>query len=313
MTSLSPDVQRSLTKFREIHSAMANSSSRYFNHRLERLMKFLERDHVVQSVLKPLIEDADPFIALAWLETQSESGSFQQRNWSFPEDQLEELVLRFFLLEYESSGEGDSFIDLLLGNLVVLPHEAIGVFVTVIAEPFYSDLYDMIENASNVRSQDTQAVPAQSEREPPAENESRIFLSHKSEDKPIVKRFESALAELGFSPWLDESEIRTGDEVDRAIDQGMRESCAVVFFVTEHFRDKTYLRDEINYAKRELRKKGKRFKIITLRFSENAVIPDLLDTYRYEFVQNDLDALFHIIRALPIELGPIQWKEDVVE
>ena len=42
-----------------------------------------------------------------------------------------------------------------------------------------------------------------------------------------------------------------GSALDRAILEGMEESCGVVFFITPSFVDEGYLESEINYAVRE--------------------------------------------------------------
>lgn len=313
MSPHSLDLQRSMEKFQGHYDSLANATIGYFNHYLERLFTYLERDQIAQSVLTPVLTDTDISIAYGWLKYHSERTSFRRRQWQFPEKHSEELALRFYLMQCETSGEESSFVDLLFASTPETgAYESINLFITVIVEPFYVDMCELMENASNDQSKDTQNLLT-SPQVVPAENESRIFLSHKSEDKALVRRYHAALTALGYAPWIDETDILTGDEIDRSIDQGIRQSCAVVFFVTENFRDNTYLRDEINYAKRELREKDNRFRIITLRFSKHAKVPNLLDQYRYEDVENDLEGLAHIIRALPIELGPICWKDAAVK
>ena len=57
-----------------------------------------------------------------------------------------------------------------------------------------------------------------------------------------------------------------GSELERAILQGFKDSCAAVFFVTPSFQDEAYLATEVNYAIQEKREKGDRFSIVTLVF-----------------------------------------------
>ena len=120
------------------------------------------------------------------------------------------------------------------------------------------------------------------------------------------------LKELGFLPWLDEADMPVGTTLDRGIVKGFKESCAAVFFVTENFKDERFIEDEINYAKMEKRDKGEKFAIITLRFDTSVQVPDLLRPYVYFDVQQELDGLYELVRALPIELGPLRWKEQSV-
>lgn len=134
----------------------------------------------------------------------------------------------------------------------------------------------------------------------------RIFLSHKGSDKARIRNFEATLNLLGFSAWVDESAMPAGTTLDRGLLKGFGESCAVVFFITEAFKDEGYLATEIEYARAQKRNKGDRFAIITLVFG-NGVVPPLLETFVYKNPSSDLEAMREIVRALPIKLGPAFW------
>lgn len=134
----------------------------------------------------------------------------------------------------------------------------------------------------------------------------RIFLSHKGVDKEMVRRFERLLRELGFDPWLDDDAMPAGAQPDRAILQGFKDSCAAVFFVTPDFKDETWLATEIEYARTQKREKGDKFAIITLcltKGGDEGAVPELLKSYIYKKPLHELDAMFEIIRALPIAVG----------
>lgn len=146
----------------------------------------------------------------------------------------------------------------------------------------------------------------------PSPKEVRIFLSHKSVDKPLVYRYYNALKSVGFDPWLDEPDMAAGANLERELLRGFEESCAAVFFITENFMDKDYLATEVDYAVREKRKKGNKFAIITLRYDNTVSVPGLLDRYIYRDVVNDLEGFRELIRALPLELGAVRWKVEVV-
>ncbi|ARW16883.1 toll/interleukin-1 receptor domain-containing protein [Komagataeibacter europaeus] len=139
----------------------------------------------------------------------------------------------------------------------------------------------------------------------------KIFLSHKSPDKTTVREYKKTLDLLGFDPWLDEDAMAAGTELDRAILQGMKDSCAAVFFLTPHFADERYLASEINYAIAEKRKRPDRFAIITLLFCENDVrpqVPDLLEPFVWKEPDGPLMALREILRALPTKVGDVRWR-----
>lgn len=139
----------------------------------------------------------------------------------------------------------------------------------------------------------------------------KIFLSHKSADKPLVRQYKQLLADLGFDPWLDEDAMHAGVELERSLLKGFADSCAAVFFVTPNYKDDNYLASEVDYAIQEKRKKGDRFQIITLVFSENGTkgaVPELLRRYVYKEPPSDLVAFQEILRALPLQVGATHWR-----
>ncbi len=136
----------------------------------------------------------------------------------------------------------------------------------------------------------------------------RIFLSHKSEDKPLVRGYRNMLRTLGFDPWMDEHDLRAGDKLHRGIAQGFQDSCAAIFFLTENYVDERYLATEIDYAMQQHYEKNDRFRIITLVFAKTATVPQLLQQFVYKFPKTDFEALSEIIKALPIGLGDPFWK-----
>ena len=127
-----------------------------------------------------------------------------------------------------------------------------------------------------------------------------------------MQRYYLALNSLGFDPWLDQPNMPAGSNLDRELLRGFQESCAAVFFITENFTDEKYLATEIEYALIEKRKKEKKFSIITLRYPNASAVPDLLVRYVYKDVTNDLEGFSAVLTALPIELGPVRWKQEVV-
>jgi len=140
----------------------------------------------------------------------------------------------------------------------------------------------------------------------------KIFLSHKGIDKPLIRRFKSALESVGFDTWLDEDAMVAGAELERSLLKGFQNSCAAVFFVTPNYQDSGYLATEINYAMQQKREKGDRFAIITLALPDAAgntgEIPDLLQQYVWKTPKSELEAYCEIIRALPLRISDPLWK-----
>ena len=135
----------------------------------------------------------------------------------------------------------------------------------------------------------------------------KIFLSHKSVDKPLVCRFSAALTAIGFEVWLDTDVMPAGIELERGLLKGFEESCAAVFFLTSNFKDEQFLSTEINYAIKEKRKKKDRFSIIAL-VMEGGEVPALLETYVHKRMEHELTGLVDVIRALPIAVQPPEWR-----
>jgi hypothetical protein len=138
----------------------------------------------------------------------------------------------------------------------------------------------------------------------------KIFLSHKGIDKERVRQYFAMLRELGFEPWLDDEAMAAGVPLERALLQGMKDSCAAIFFVTPNYKDEGYLATEIEYAIQEKRRKGDRFAIITLALGEagDSKIPELLHRFVWKSPQSQFQALQEILRALPIKLPAPMWR-----
>ncbi|MDI1480371.1 toll/interleukin-1 receptor domain-containing protein [Polyangium sp. y55x31] len=137
----------------------------------------------------------------------------------------------------------------------------------------------------------------------------RVFLSHKNADKPKVREYYETLKLLGFDPWLDEHAMAAGANLERALLEGMNQSCAAIFFVTPNYQDERFLATEVDYAIQQKRKKGDLFSIVTLVFDQGdkkGVVPDLLRTFVWKEPTSDLEALREILKALPLKVGPVR-------
>ena len=120
----------------------------------------------------------------------------------------------------------------------------------------------------------------------------KIFLSHKTVNKPFVRKYKEFL--------------------DTLILQGFKDSCAAVFFITPQYKDEGFLATEINYAMTQKNKKGDKFAIIPIVFKDDkgniGEVPELLQEYVYKKVDDDLQGLQEIVRALPIKLGEPRYR-----
>lgn len=139
----------------------------------------------------------------------------------------------------------------------------------------------------------------------------KVFLSHKSTNKQKVREFKDCLQLLGFQPWLDEDAMQAGSHLERSLQQGMKDSCAAIFFITPDYKDESYLASEVDYAIARKREDSS-FAIITLVLSneqgDKGQVPDLLRPYVWKEPSSDLIALNDILKALPLQVGNVEFK-----
>lgn len=305
----------SVKRFKRRRDALLNEDVEQLEYHLASLVRLLEADEFIQSILSPLLDTTYAHTLKMWwdeeyekLDTEADRG-----RWEFPENEEDEFILQYQLLLGVSNEHERNFMELQNRRNGYNIDRSRSLFLSLIARPFCQSLGDRLESAIGMPSQEARELLAVPVERIPAANETRIFLSHKSENKDRVRRYHRTLQELGYNPWLDESDMPAGTELNRGILTGVNESCAVVFFITEEFEDERTLSDEIDYAKSRRTEQGNKFAIITLKFPGSADVPALLKKYVYVQIDNDLDGIYEIVRALPIELGPVRWKESALK
>ena len=305
MTDLSKDqITDSLRLFVARRDDLLHEDVAAFEHHLQRFIEFYQNDVLVQSIISPLQQNLTVNVDEWWKKVNS--GEL----W-FPPDSDTELLLRYEILVAVMNNSRLTFqFGFAMGKRK--RDELFELFRTLIVRPFADEMTFRLGNAADLASPEERALQAVPLNRIPKANETRIFLSHKSVDKPLVYRYYYTLKEIGFEPWLDEPDMPAGANLEREVFRGFTGSCAAVFFIAENFKDEKYLAAEVDYAVMQKRKKGKKFAIITLRYPKASPVPDLLTPYIYKNVTNDLEGFYELLRALPIETGPIRWKARVV-
>jgi hypothetical protein len=77
----------------------------------------------------------------------------------------------------------------------------------------------------------------------------RIFLSHSSTDKPIVRRLYERLYDEGFEPWLDEQMLLPGQDWEHEIRKAIHDTDVVIVCLSRGSINKTgYIQREIKYV-----------------------------------------------------------------
>lgn len=297
-------ITESLRKFVERRDDLLHEDPGGFTLQISRFMELCDNDELIKSVLTPVINKRSPDVDSWWKQLSN-------KEIEFPANSDEELALRYSILQ-SVKNDSDKVYGFTFAYGKRKKDEGIELFRSIVIRPFMTELSDRLSKAANLATPEERALQAVPLSRIPSATEIRIFLSHKSVDKPIVKRYYHVLKELGFDPWLDESDMPAGTNLERGILSGFEKSCAAVFFITSNFTDESYLATEVDYAIAQKRKKGNKFSIITLRYTDASPVPGLLTPYIYKDIENDLEGFNEIVRALPIELGQTRWKKEIV-
>jgi hypothetical protein len=76
----------------------------------------------------------------------------------------------------------------------------------------------------------------------------RVFLSHASPDKPLVREVAAALSRRGILTWLDLQELRVGDDLSRALTRAVETQSVLALFLSENALDRPWVNDELAVA-----------------------------------------------------------------
>ena len=300
------EVLNSLRKFKIRRDDLLHEDASTFDHNLDRFLEYCDTDPLIKNVLGSIEVKSPTDIGQWW-----SSATSRPPKLSFPSEAGEELALRHRIIKsVQEQPVHIAYLGIAHGQ--TKRDSSVELFRTLVLRPFMEELSQRLGTAADLatpEARDLQAVPLNRIL---SRSEGKIFLSHKSVDKSLVYRYYQTLKILGFDPWLDESNMPVGSNLERELLRGLQESCAAVFFVTANFVDDKYLAAEVDYAIMQKRAKGNKFAIITLRYPDASPVPGLLAPYIYKDVANDLEGFHSLLRALPIELGTVRWRSDVV-
>ncbi len=131
---------------------------------------------------------------------------------------------------------------------------------------------------------------------------SKIFLSHKGINKPLVEKIDYSLRLLGLKTWFDRDDIAAGDALVRTVDGAFSTCTAAVFFISDAFIDSGVIKKEIDRAIHEEAMRGDSFRIIPLVLAQHggsdSIVPKPFQTLAWKTV-DDVEIVPAILRALP--------------
>ena len=131
---------------------------------------------------------------------------------------------------------------------------------------------------------------------------SRIFLSHKGANKPLIDKVDQALRLLGLKTWFDRDDLAAGDPLVRRVDNAFVECSAAVFFLSGQFTDAGVIQREIDRAIHEQATRVDGFRVIPIVLAQHGGsddrVPNPLKTLVWKTV-DDIDIVPTILRALP--------------
>ena len=94
-----------------------------------------------------------------------------------------------------------------------------------------------------------------------------IFLSHSGLDKPFVRELDQTLRALGAKTFLDERDIKVGEDIPARIYDGLGESTHVCYIISENSIQSEWVADELSTSKM-LEKQKHGFKILPVLLDE---------------------------------------------
>lgn len=108
----------------------------------------------------------------------------------------------------------------------------------------------------------------------------KVFLSHSSTDKEIVRKVGEALKELGHEVWLDEWEIKVGESIVARVEKGLAESDCVVLIMSKAAVSSGWVEKEWQ-SKYGAGIKSRNLTVLPVLLEKDCPIPFLLQGIKY--------------------------------
>lgn len=109
---------------------------------------------------------------------------------------------------------------------------------------------------------------------------SRVFLSHSSKDKGVVRKFDRLLRAFGVDTFLDERDIDIGDDIVQRVYEGIDQSSHIICFISRNSVKSNWVKEELSVAKMsEISERG--IKILPVLLEPVGELPPAIRSKRY--------------------------------
>jgi len=124
-----------------------------------------------------------------------------------------------------------------------------------------------------------------------------VFLSHSSKDKPFIRQLAADLTERGVLVWLDEQQIKVGDSINKAINQGLIESDYFVIALSENSVNSEWVERELNSALID-EIEEKKVKVLPIKLTNCKFPPLIRDKKFADFTGSYKSGFEELIKAI---------------
>lgn len=130
----------------------------------------------------------------------------------------------------------------------------------------------------------------------PFGKEKEIFISHSSKDKPEVEKLLPLINALGLPVWFDKYNIDVGQSIIDKLQDGIKNSHAVIFWITHNFLESRWCKKELNaFIKRMVEED-----ILIISILDQHICVDELPIFLQDikYIQRENESLEDIIKEL---------------
>ncbi len=103
---------------------------------------------------------------------------------------------------------------------------------------------DYIFNSGLFRFVEKEELHAKGYITKPLGKRTPVFISHSTNDKPEIEKLLPYLSGAGLPVWFDKISIDYGESITEAIEKGINESGAVIFWITRNFINSSWCKTE---------------------------------------------------------------------